>query len=100
MPATFTRHTVETERKDPGIGGKPPVDRRPTGGGGGDENWDSRHSRRHGPREQLIRYRMAVFSDSGRRSGVLRGAGERVLCAAEFGSHLRRATTWFRTGIR
>ncbi len=62
MPATFTRHTVETERKDPGIGGKPPVDRRPTGGGGGDENWDSRHSRRHGPREQLIRYRMATFS--------------------------------------
>ncbi len=62
MPATFTRHTVETERKEPGFGGKPPVDRRPTGGGGGDENWDSRHSRRHGPREQLIRYRMAVFS--------------------------------------
>jgi cytochrome c oxidase subunit 3 len=62
MPATFTRHTVETERKDPGFGGKPPLDRRPTGGGGGDENWDSHHSRRHGPREQLIRYRMAVFS--------------------------------------
>jgi cytochrome c oxidase subunit 3 len=62
MPATFTRHTVETERKDPGFGGKPPLDRRPTGGGGGDENWDSRNSRRHGPREQLIRYRMAVLS--------------------------------------
>jgi cytochrome c oxidase subunit 3 len=62
MPATFTRHAVETERKDPGIGGKPPLDRRPTGGGGGDENWDPHHSRRHGPREQLIRYRMAVFS--------------------------------------
>ncbi|MGB9029950.1 MAG: cytochrome c oxidase subunit 3 [Acidobacteriaceae bacterium] len=62
MPATFTRHPVETERKDPGFGGKPPVDRRPTGGGGGDENWDSHHSRRHGPREQLIRYRMAVLS--------------------------------------
>ena len=62
MPATFTRHTVETERKDPGFGGKPPLDRRPTGGGGGDENWDSHHSRRRGPREQLIRYRMAVFS--------------------------------------
>lgn len=62
MPATFTRHTVETERKDPGFGGKPPLDRRPTGGGGGDENWDSRNSRRHGPREQLIRYRMTVFS--------------------------------------
>jgi len=62
MPATFTRHTVETERRDTGFGGKPPLDRRPTGGGGGDENWDSRHSRRRGPREQLIRYRMAVFS--------------------------------------
>ncbi len=62
MPATFTRHTVETERKDTGFGGKPPLDRRPTGGGGGDENWDSRHSRRRGPREQLIRYRMAIFS--------------------------------------
>lgn len=62
MPATFTRHTVETERKDTGYGGKPPLDRRPTGGGGGDENWDSGHSRRRGPREQLIRYRMAIFS--------------------------------------
>ena len=62
MPATFTRHPVETERKDPGIGGKPPLDRRPTGGGGGDENWDSHNTRRHGPREQLIRYRMAVLS--------------------------------------
>jgi cytochrome c oxidase subunit 3 len=62
MPATFTRHPVETERKDPGFGGKPPLDRRPTGGGGGDENWDSRNSRRHGPREQLIRYRMAMLS--------------------------------------
>ncbi len=42
MPATFTRTPAEVERKDPGIGGKPPVDRRPTGGGGGDENWDNR----------------------------------------------------------
>jgi len=62
MPATFTRHTVETERREPGFGGKPPLDRRPTGGGGGDENWDSGHSRRNGPRETLIRYRMAVLS--------------------------------------
>jgi cytochrome c oxidase subunit 3 len=63
MPATFTRHQVETERRDTGFGGKPPVDRRPTGGGGGDENWESRPSgRRGGPRELLIRYRMATLS--------------------------------------
>lgn len=62
MPATFTRHQVEIERKDPGFGGKPPLDRRPTGGGGGDENWDSRPSGRRGPRELLIRYRLGVFS--------------------------------------
>lgn len=62
MPATFTRHQVETERKDPGFGGKPPLDRRPTGGGGGDENWDSRPSGRRGPRELLLRYRLGVFS--------------------------------------
>ncbi|HEX4066224.1 MAG TPA: cytochrome c oxidase subunit 3 [Acidobacteriaceae bacterium] len=62
MPATFTRHQVETERKDTGYGGKPPLDRRPTGGGGGDENWDSRPSGRRGPRELLMRYRLAVLS--------------------------------------
>ncbi|HEX3660689.1 MAG TPA: cytochrome c oxidase subunit 3 [Acidobacteriaceae bacterium] len=62
MPATFTRHQVETERRDTGYGGKPPVDRRPTGGGGGDENWDSRPSGRRGPREQLLRFRLAMFS--------------------------------------
>lgn len=62
MPATFTRHQVETEKRDTGYGGKPPVDRRPTGGGGGDENWDSHSSRHGGPRELLIRYRLAVLS--------------------------------------
>ncbi len=61
MPATFTRTPVETERKDPGIGGRPPVDRRPTGGGGGDENWENRRPGRRGPRELLGRYRLAVF---------------------------------------
>lgn len=62
MPATFTRHQVEVERKDTGYGGKPPLDRRPTGGGGGgDDNWDS-HSGRRGPRETLIRYRFTVLS--------------------------------------
>jgi cytochrome c oxidase subunit 3 len=62
MPATFTRHQVETERRDTGYGGKPPLDRRPTGGGGGDDNWDSRPSGRRGPRELLMRYRLAVLS--------------------------------------
>jgi cytochrome c oxidase subunit III len=62
MPATFTRHQVETERRDTGYGGKPPLDRRPTGGGGGDDNWDSRHSGRRGPRETLIRFRLTTLS--------------------------------------
>lgn len=62
MPATFTRTPAEVERKDPGIGGKPPVDRRPTGGGGGDENWDNHPHGRRGPRELLMRYRFLLFS--------------------------------------
>jgi cytochrome c oxidase subunit 3 len=60
MPATFTRHQPEIERKDPGIGGKPPVDRRPTGGGGDGENWDNQPSGRRGPRELLMRYRLGI----------------------------------------
>lgn len=60
MPSIFTPLPAETERKSPGIGGKPPVDRRPTGGGGGggDDEW--RNSRR-GPRELLYRIRAFVF---------------------------------------
>jgi cytochrome c oxidase subunit 3 len=59
MPATFTHSPAETERKEPGIGGKPPVDRRPTGGGGGgDDDW--KHERR-GPRELLHKIRFSVF---------------------------------------
>jgi cytochrome c oxidase subunit 3 len=61
MPATFTRSPAETERKEPGIGGKPPVTRRPTGGGGGGGDDDSNHERR-GPRELLHRVRFFVFS--------------------------------------
>jgi cytochrome c oxidase subunit 3 len=61
MPSTFTRTPTETERKEPGIGGKPPVDRRPTGGGGGggDDDW---RNERHGPRERLHRIRFFLFS--------------------------------------
>jgi cytochrome c oxidase subunit 3 len=60
MPSTFTHSPAETERKEPGIGGKPPVTRRPTGGGGGggDDDWKNE---RRGPRELLHRNRLAVF---------------------------------------
>lgn len=58
MPATFTRYPIDVERKDTGMGGKPPVDRRPTGGGGGgDDNWERRSSSHREPQELLARYR-------------------------------------------
>lgn len=61
MPSTFTRSPAETERKEPGIGGKPPLDRRPTGGGGGggDDDWNDQGRK---PRELLYRIRFFVFS--------------------------------------
>ncbi len=59
MPSIFTPTPAETERRDPGIGGKPPLDRRPTGGGGGgDDDWKNQH---RGPRELLYRIRFFVF---------------------------------------
>jgi cytochrome c oxidase subunit 3 len=60
MPIAFTRAPAEIEKKEPGIGGKPPVDRRPTGGGGGggDDDWQNP---RKGPRERLQRIRFFVF---------------------------------------
>jgi cytochrome c oxidase subunit III len=60
MPSIFTPIPAETEHKSPGIGGKPPVDRRPTGGGGGggDDDWKNAH---RGPRELLHRVRTFVF---------------------------------------
>jgi len=61
MPVTFTHSPAETERKEPGIGGKPPLDRRPTGGGGGGGD-DDRQNERHGPRELLHKIRFSVFS--------------------------------------
>jgi cytochrome c oxidase subunit 3 len=61
MPTTYTHTPAETERKRPGIGGKPPVTRRPTGGGGGggDDDWKNQG---HGPRELLYRARLYLFS--------------------------------------
>jgi len=60
MPASFTHTPAETERREPGIGGKPPVDRRHTGGGGGggDDDWKNH---RRGPRELLHRIRTFLF---------------------------------------
>jgi cytochrome c oxidase subunit III len=60
MPSIFTPIPAEIERKSPGIGGKPPVDRRPTGGGGGggDDEWKNS---RHGPRELLNKVRAFIF---------------------------------------
>jgi len=60
MPSIFTPVPPEIERKAPGTGGKPPVDRRPTGGGGGGGDDDSK-SPHHGPREALYRTRAFVF---------------------------------------
>lgn len=62
MPSTFTRTPAETERRDPGIGGKPPVDRRHTGGGGGGGGDDEPNQERRGPRDLLNRIRIFVFS--------------------------------------
>ena len=60
MPASFTHAPPEIERKEPGIGGKPPLDLRPTGGGGGggDDDWQRDHG---GPRALLRKIRMFVF---------------------------------------
>jgi cytochrome c oxidase subunit 3 len=60
MPSIFTPIPSEIERKAPGTGGKPPVDRRPTGGGGGGGDDDWKNSRRN-PRELLYRTRAFVF---------------------------------------
>ncbi len=60
MPSIFTPAPPETERREPGIGGKPPLDRRPTGGGGGgDDEWKNE---RRGPRELLNKVRFFVLS--------------------------------------
>lgn len=61
MPATFSPSTVEIEKKHTGSGGRPPVDRRPTGGGGDGENWQNRPQGKRGPRELLTRYRLGLF---------------------------------------
>lgn len=63
MPATFTHKPSKKKRRDPGLGGIPPVVRRPTGGNGegGDGGGDSWKNERGGPRELLLRVRSGVF---------------------------------------
>ncbi len=60
MPVDFTHAPPEIERKEPGIGGKPPLDLRPTGGGGGggDDDWQRDH---RGPGALLRKIRLFVF---------------------------------------
>jgi len=60
MPSVYFPHPTETKRKEPGFGGRPPVDRRPTGGGGGggDDDWKSPQP---SPREMLQRVRAFVW---------------------------------------
>ena len=62
MPPTFTHTPTEVEQKVPGIGGKPPLDRRPTGGGGGGGGDDDGKNQSRGPRELLHRVRFFVYS--------------------------------------
>ena len=60
MPSTFTPSPAETERKNPGVGGKPPAARRPTGGGG--NGGDDQDRDRRGPYDLLHRVRFFLFS--------------------------------------
>jgi len=59
MATHFQRETLDREEKDPGYGGIPPFDLRPTGGGGGGGDDDSQGKRR--PRTLLERVRLALF---------------------------------------
>jgi len=67
LPVAAILTPNETERKrrpddgDSGSGRRPPVDRKPTGGGGDGDNWDNRPAGSRGPRETLTRYRMGIF---------------------------------------
>jgi cytochrome c oxidase subunit 3 len=61
MLTTFPDTVDEIELKEPGFGGKPPVDERPTGGGGsgGDDDWNTGGRE---PRQLLHRFRRILFT--------------------------------------
>jgi cytochrome c oxidase subunit 3 len=60
MFPTFTHSSPETFLKEPGAGGRPPLDERPTGGGGGGGDDDWRPGRRN-PRDLLHRARHSLL---------------------------------------
>jgi cytochrome c oxidase subunit 3 len=69
MPAIFTPHDTEYDKKrrvddhDSGNGRRPPNDKndKRTGGGGDNDGWNSSSHGRRGPREKLVRFRLAIF---------------------------------------
>jgi cytochrome c oxidase subunit 3 len=95
MPSIFTPSPTEIERRDPGIGGKPPADLRPTGGGGGgDDEWKNK---RRGPRELLHRIRFSVFAIL-LAEAVVFAVLVAVFYARQTSSHLN--ANWSATGIQ
>ena len=90
MPSTITHTPAETERKEPGIGGKPPVDRRPTGGGGGGGDDDGGRNRAEARANCFTRVRFFVFFGSCGRHAVFCRAGR------SSSSRDRRACAWIR----
>ena len=62
MPTVFNHALTRSRRprRAPGFGGKPPVRRRPTGGGG-DGGEDNGENQGHTPRALLARFRYFVF---------------------------------------
>src|SRR5579884_3462101 len=48
-------------RQRPGTTGRGPTQKRPTGGGGNNDNWENQPSGRRGPREALGSYRLLLI---------------------------------------
>ena len=111
MPASLP-HTHETEIPlTPGNGGRPPLDRRHTGGGGGGGGDDESQSQSRGPRDLLLRVRTGLFlalslefsvlllvatalMASHSNTGVRGGLGGKQLLMADLLLLLLGTTTW------
>ena len=80
MPSTFTRTPTETERKEPGIGGKPPCD--PAADRRRWRRWGRRLEERAGrPARTASSHPLLSFFRPGRRHAVLCRAGAVLLRA-------------------